>query len=75
MNYITKSGIMKHPYILGNKRIDEMCERGWRIKLVDSYHETPQELYNRLSELYEDVRIYEDTTRIRGLHTIFAMCR
>lgn len=75
MTYTTKDGKKKNTYVLGGKRQREMCERGWRICLADSYHETRQQMYDRLSKYYSDVRIYEETTRIAGYHTLFAMCR
>lgn len=75
MYYTTKNGTRKNPYVLSAKRQDEMANRGWTLCLADSYSETEQQLYDRLSQRYDDVRIYEDTTRIKGLHNIFAMCR
>lgn len=75
MNYTTKTGTTKKTYVLSGSRQNEMTARGWRIHLAESYQETAQELYDRLAARYSDVRIYESTTQIAGLHSIFAMCK
>jgi hypothetical protein len=75
MKYITKTGKVRKTYLLSKSRQKEMIENGWFIGLANSCHEGTQELYNRLSERYSDVRIYEDSTMVRGYHTTFAMCK
>lgn len=75
MTYTTKDGKQRNTYLLGDKRIEEMESRGWRLFVANSFMESEQELYDRLSKVYDEVRIYEASTRIRGLHKIFAMCR
>ncbi len=75
MKYIDKYGKPHNTYVISNCRQDEMLERGYCIELVKSYSETEQELYDRLSTFYKVVRIYESTTRIAGLHDIYAMCK
>lgn len=75
MTYTTKDGKKRNSYVLSGKRQDTMIHNGWRLCLAKSYCETEQQMYDRLINLYSDVRIYEDTTMIRGLHSIFAMCR
>ena len=75
MTYTTKDGKTKNSYVLSAARQDSMCKNGWRLLTANSYRENAQQLYDRLSAYYNDVRIYEETTRIAGLHSIFAMCK
>lgn len=61
--------------VLSNKEQERMVNNGWRLMLADSYSETESALYARLSEKWEKVKIYESTTQIRGLHSMYAMCK
>ncbi len=59
----------------GRKEQDRMCANGWRIKLAESYTESPEAMFERLSKAYKQVKVYYDTTQIRGLHSYFAMVK
>jgi hypothetical protein len=60
----------------GGKQQEKMMKNGWRIELAQSYTESPEEIYNRLTDCgYSKVKIYYETTRIRGLHSYFAMVK
>ena len=62
-------------YVLGRKRQDEMIARGWSIKVKNSCFETTEEFETRLKGKYKKVKLYEDTTMVRGLHEVFAMVK
>lgn len=71
---------MKYPgtvRYLGKDGQNRMLRNGWRLELADISEEVynADMLYSRLSESYENVKIYYDTTMIRGLHKNFAMCK
>ena len=59
----------------GGKAQERMERNGWRLVIRNSYNETEEQLYDRLSRNYEDVRIYWCGTRIPGIHDIFAMVK
>lgn len=59
---------------LGSKGQERMIKNGWRIKLVE-FGETSDQLYERLSKRYSKVKVYYDTTRVRGYHEYFAMVK
>lgn len=59
----------------GRHAQDRMIKNGWSIRLRENYSEYPQDLYDRLSVDYKQVKIYWDSTAIRGCHTYFAMVR
>lgn len=75
MTYTTKNGAEKNTYFLSSKRMNEMCAKGWRVKADRTCRETAQDVYDRLSRCYAEVRIYECSTSVRGLRDIFAMCK
>lgn len=56
---------------------DRMINNGWKIVLTESCSETAQQLYDRLENtgLYKDIKIYWTGTRIRGIHSYFAMVK
>ena len=66
---------MNNPRYLGGKEQDRMIANGWRIMLKESMNESPEEMFERLSKTYPKVKIYWDTTRVRGLHNYFAMVK
>ena len=59
----------------GGKAQERMERNGWRLVIRDSYRETEEQLYERLSKKYDDVRIYWCGTMIPGIHDIFAMVK
>ena len=59
----------------GGKRQEEMVKNGWWLELRESYSETPEEMYERLSKHWEKVKVYWEGTRVRGIHTYFAFCK
>ena len=68
----------------GGAAQERMLKNGWRIELRKTVlhpgatykqYETEDELYARLSEQYEDVRLYWTGTMVRGIHDIFAMVK
>ena len=65
---------MKYPNYLGGKGQKRMIENGWRIELRKSC-ESYEALYERLSKEYSKVKVYYDTTMIRGYHKYFAMVK
>lgn len=75
MYYKDKSGEARNTHLLGGKAQERMTKNGWRLRQAISCRETAQEMYDRLSREYSQVKIYEGTTRIRGYHDIFALCK
>lgn len=61
-------------YCGGNEQ-ERMIANGWRIELPENCRETPEEIYERLSQRYGKVKVYYDTTMVRGYHDYFAMVR
>ena len=60
----------------GGKQQEKMIKNGWRVELAKSYNESPEEIKDRLTGCgYSKVKVYYDTTRIRGFHTYFAMVK
>ena len=59
---------------LGGKGQERMIKNGWTIKLV-KFDETSDQLYERLSQRYSKVKVYYNTTRVRGYHKYFAMVK
>ena len=59
----------------GAKRQEEMSNNGWWMELRESYQESPEEMFNRLSKKWGNVKIYWIGTRIRGIHSYFAFCK
>ena len=66
---------MNNPRYCGGKEQEEMEARGWRVMIKDRMDETAEEMFERLSKSYSKVKIYWDTTRVRGLHDYFAMVK
>lgn len=59
----------------GGKQQDRMIKNGWRLILAE-HNESPTEIYNRLIEKgYKQVKVYYNTTQIRGLHKYFAFVK
>lgn len=60
----------------GNKAQKRMIENGWKVMLAEGYCEPPEHIYERLiKEGYSQVKVYYETTCIRGLHSYFAMVK
>ena len=59
----------------GGARQEAMSKNGWILKLRDSDDESPEKMYERLSKDYEKVKVYWESTMIRGLHTYFAFVK
>lgn len=62
-------------YSLSRSRQEEMCAKGWTIKVRDNCRETPEEFYERLSKEYSKVHVYWTGTRVRGHHDYYAMVK
>lgn len=70
----------KYPYNVnycGRKQQEQMIARGWRLKLSRDWEESvnADKLYDRLSQEWKQVKIYYDTTAVRGLHNNFAFVK
>ena len=67
--------MMNIPRYCGGKEQEKMIDRGWKLKIAEDPRETPREIFDRLIQSYDRVKIYYDTTRVRGLHSYFAMVK
>lgn len=75
----------KKTYLISGKRLDEMIDNGWTLKLMEWVLEEGSEykslegkdaFYTRLiNEGYTRVKLYEVSTRIRGYHKVIAMVK
>lgn len=65
---------MNKPRYCGRKEQERMTSNGWRIELAE-FRESPEEMYKRLSRYHEQVKIYWDTTMVKGYHEYFAMVK
>lgn len=54
---------------------ERMIRNGWKIRLADSCRETPEQMYDRLSKDYTQVKVYWTGTQIRGIHSYYAMVK
>ena len=54
---------------------ERMSKNGWILKLAEPYGEDAEHMYERLSKEYAKVKVYYDTTMIRGLHKYFAFVK
>lgn len=68
-----KEYFMKTNYC-GREAQKRMKRNGWILKLAE-LNESDDHLYERLSKDYSKVKVYYDTTMIRGLHTYFAFVK
>lgn len=68
----------------GKAAQERMIRNGWTLAIPKTVidpgarykrKETEEELYERLSKIYDDVRIYWCGTAIPGIHSHFAMCK
>lgn len=69
---------MKYPRkvnYLGGEGQERMIRNGWWLEIGQNCNEYEDEMYTRLSEKWEDVRIYWCGTMIPGIHSLFAMCK
>ena len=72
---------MKYPYNVNYCRREQqerMLRLGWKLKIARNVQEEldGDALYTRLlEEGYEKVRVYYDTTAIRGFHCNFAFVK
>ena len=67
------NALMDKAYLLGPKGQDRMCDNGWRIYCISPF-KSREEIAKELS-YYDKVKIYEASTRVRGLHSYFAMVK
>ena len=72
--YIDRNGKSHRVNYCGGKMQKEMADRGWTLKLINR-GETAQQTYDRLAESYSQVKVYYDTTMIRGYHENFAFVK
>lgn len=74
--YKTKEGkTLKETNMISAARQKQMIdEQGWTISILEP-NESAQEAYDRLLKQYPSriIRIYSETTRIRGYHSLYAM--
>jgi hypothetical protein len=76
MTITNKDGKKVNVNYCGRAAQERMIKNGWRMKLTLNCHEDEQELYDRLINLgYKEVKVYWDTTCIRGLHSYFAFVK
>lgn len=79
--YQTKEGKVLHVYVISNDRWEQMDNSGYAYKIstiegTPLYQMSEQQIYDYFTSLgYEKVRIYEETTRIRGYHHLYAMVK
>jgi hypothetical protein len=59
----------------GKDAQERMIRNGWRLQLKQSYNESPEAMYERLSKRYKTVKIYWVGTMIKGIHEYFAFCK
>ena len=60
----------------GGAQQERMIANGWRIEVAENCRETPEEILERLLKSgYSKVKVYYDSTRIRGVHDYFAMVK
>ena len=60
----------------GGAQQDRMIANGWTIMLAKNYIESPEEMLARLTDMgFSKVKVYYESTRIRGLHSYFAMVK
>lgn len=75
--YITKEGkTLNGSNMISRSRQEKMIQDGWTIVHVDP-RESAQKAYDRISDERPGriVRIYSNTTRVRGYHDKYAMVR
>lgn len=73
--YKTNEGKVLKVYAISSERFSEMEVNGYNYLLVYA-GETAQMAYNRLIDRgYTKVRIYEESTRVRGYHSLYAMAK
>lgn len=60
--------------MISKSRAEQMQSKGYTYELVNT-GELAQEAYDRLSKIFDTVRIYSQTTRVRGYHEFYAMCK
>lgn len=77
MYTIIKNGVETKVNYCGKDAQKRMISNGWRIELQDNSNESEQALYDRLEATgnYTDIKIYYNTTMIRGYHKFFAMVK
>lgn len=60
--------------MISKSRAEQMVSKGYTYELVNT-GELAQEAYDRLIKKFDVVRIYSQTTRVKGFHTFYAMCK
>ena len=73
-NYSHYDNGTKRVYYCGGDAQERMCRNGWTLMLSE-FRETPEELFTRLSARYSKVKVYYDTTCVKGLHSYFAFVK
>lgn len=73
--YIGKNGRrLNEDNMISRSRQEQMLDNGYACMVV-RFRETAQEAYDRLSKTHNTVRIYSDTTCVRGYHDLYAMVK
>jgi hypothetical protein len=76
MTITNKDGKEINVNYCGRVAQEKMIKNGWNIKLTLNAYEDAQELYDRLNNMgYKQVKVYWDTTCIRGYHSYFAFVK
>ena len=73
--YKDRDGVIRNVHHLGKDGQERMARNGWRLRVADKCNESAQEMYDRLSAHYSDVRIYWTGTMIPGIHSRYAECK
>lgn len=72
--YKTKDGALRKVYCCSKANSERMSRNGWWLELGE-LNESPQEIYDRLSQRYDVVRVYYSGTMIVGIHRHYAYCK
>ena len=60
----------------GKEQQERMSKNGWWLELAESYQESPEAMYDRLTKKgYSQVKVYWCGTMIRGIHKYFAFVK
>jgi hypothetical protein len=76
MEYYEMNGERVRINYCGREAQERMSRNGWRLYVRDSYQETCEQLYERVSGYgYKQVKIYWCGTMVKGIHSYFAFAK